>query len=195
MQTVIAFLAILLPLAFSPGPAAIALAGLGMHQGILRSLPFYFGLLISVFILAVASAYGMTAIFLGNDLIYQAIRFTGIAYVLYLGIKFLFAKPTVGTLAPSEYTLLDGILLTTLNPKFYALIVAIFSQFPASGPKEIWILILGFTATLAASQLVWLAAGASLRPLMNSVRAQKIQNIVFGLSLLLCGIYLIAMPQ
>lgn len=191
MQTITAFLALLLPLTLSPGPAAIALAGLGMRQGIVKSMPFYFGLLISVFAIAVASAFGLTAILLANADLYRIVRLAGIAYILYLGAKFLMAKPTEATLSESRYTLRDGMLLTALNPKFYALVVTVFSQFLGTGPYQIWSLIIGFTAVLAFSQLVWLSAGASLRPLMTSRKALRIQSVAFGLSLVAVGLYLL----
>ena len=40
MQATLAFLALLLPLTLSPGPATIALAGQGMRSGMAGSLPF-----------------------------------------------------------------------------------------------------------------------------------------------------------
>lgn len=191
MQTVLAFLALLLPLTLTPGPAAIALAGLGMNQGIVRSMPFYFGMLAAVFSIAVASAYGLTAIITSSETVYQIVRHAGIAYILYLGAKFLRSRPSAAASASGSHTMIDGVVLTALNPKFYAMVIAVFSQFVGSGTAEIWTLIMGFTAVLAASQLVWLVAGASLRPLMKSPRALRVQGIVFGTSLIGIGLYLL----
>lgn len=194
MQTVIAFLALLLPLTLTPGPATIALAGLGMKQGLLKSLPFYFGLLAAVFVIAVASAYGLTAILTRSDMIQQVIRTAGIAYILYLGVKVLRSKPAATAPASSGYTAVDGIVLTALNPKFYVMVVAVFSQFIGPEIAHTWVVIVGFTAVLAASLLIWLVAGAGLRPLMNSPRALRIQSLVFGLSLIGVGLYLLTEP-
>lgn len=191
MQTVVTFLAMLLPLTLTPGPAAIALAGLGMSQGVVRSMPFYFGLLVSVFAIAVASAYGLTTILTSSETLYQAVRYAGIAYILYLGVKFLKSRPTPGATTSGNHTMIDGIVLTALNPKFYAMVIAVFSQFVGSGAAQTWTLICGFTLVLAFSQLVWLVAGAGLRPLLNSPRALRIQSVVFGASLIAIGLYLL----
>lgn len=191
MQTVFAFLAMLLPLTLTPGPAAIALAGLGMSHGIVRSMPFYFGLLAAVFAIAVASAYGLTAIITSDETVYRIVRYSGIAYILYLGAKFLKSRPATAAPASGSHTMTDGLVLTALNPKFYAMVVAVFSQFVGSGTMEIWTLIAGFTAVLAVSQLVWLIAGASLRPLMTSPRMLRIQSVVFGASLIGVALYLL----
>jgi len=191
MQTVLAFLAILLPLTLTPGPAAIALAGLGMRQGVIRSMPFYFGLLAAVFAIAVASAYGLTAIVTGSEHVYRVVRYAGIAYIVWLGVKFLRSRRATAASVSTNHTMADGLMLTALNPKFYAVVIAVFSQFVGSGTAEIWTLIAGFTAVLAFSQLAWLVAGASLRPLMTSPRALRVQGLVFGTSLIGVGLYLL----
>ena len=45
MHATLAFLALLLPLTLSPGPATIALASQGMRCGMVGSLPFLSGLI------------------------------------------------------------------------------------------------------------------------------------------------------
>ena len=191
MPTVLTFLGLLLPMTLSPGPAAIALTGLGMRRGIMKAMPFYCGLLISVFAIATASAFGLSTIILSNDTAYQTTRLASIAYVVYLGWKFLISKPTVMEAGASEYGFVDGMVLTVLNPKFYAIVAAIFSQFIGPDNTAIWTLIIGFTAVLAFSQLVWLTAGLALRPLLKSETALRIQSVVFGLLLIGVAIYLL----
>ena len=51
-----------------------------------------------------------------------------------------------------------------------------------------------FIVVLALSQLAWLAAGASVRPLLRSATAMRVQSIVFGLLLLAVAGYM-AVPQ
>lgn len=190
MLTVLSFLALILPLTLSPGPATIALAGTGMRNGFVRSLPFYFGLLLAVFAIAIVSALGLSALLASPGPVRETVRWAGIVYIAYLSWKFLSARPTarrdesdpdVGT-----YTLMDGVLLTALNPKFYAVVVAVFSQFTPPGGDLLatLALIFGFTAVLAFSQTVWLAAGAALKPFVNSPQAMRIQSLVFGVLLL-----------
>ena len=102
MQSVLAFLALLLPLTLSPGPATIALVGLGMNRGIVRSMPFYSGMLISAFGIAVASGMGLNAIFLANPAVYEILRYAGMGYILYLAWKFLRARPSISDSADGE---------------------------------------------------------------------------------------------
>ena len=194
MQSVLAFLALLLPLTLSPGPATIALVGLGMNRGIVRSMPFYSGMLISAFGIAVASGMGLNAIFLANPAVYEILRYAGMGYILYLAWKFLRARPSISDSADGEYRVTDGMLLTALNPKFYLVVTVLFSQFLKPGQDGVWAVILGLTAVLAFSQFVWLAAGAGIKPLLKSERALRIQSRVFGVLLLLVVVYMFLRP-
>ena len=191
MQDILAFLALLLPLTLSPGPATIALAGLAMNKGIFRSLPFYFGLLISSFIIVIASGMGLNEIFLTNPVFYKTIRYAGILYIFYLALKFIGVKPSSFQTTGSEYNLYDGMLLTALNPKFYVMVTVIFSQFLKPEQNSVWILTLGIVAVMTFSLFVWLAIGASLKSLLKSEKALRIQSVIFGLLLLSVALFML----
>lgn len=194
MQSVLAFLALLLPLTLSPGPATIALVGLGMNRGIVLSLPFYSGMLIAAFGIAVASGMGLSAMFLAYPTIYQVLRYAGIFYILYLAWKFLRARPSISDAADDAYSVYDGMLLTALNPKFYLVVMVVFSQFLKPGQDGVWAVIFGFTVVIAFSQFVWLAAGAGIKLLLKSERALRIQSRVFGVILLLVAVFMLLQP-
>lgn len=191
MQNVLAFLGLLLPLTLSPGPATITLAGLGLSKGIARSMPFYFGLIISTFLIATASGMGLNEVFLASTVVYDIVRYAGILYIIYLALKFIRARPTASQTTESEHSLYDGMLLTALNPKFYVMVTVGFSQFLKPGQDVLWFLIFGLTAVIAFSGFAWLAAGASLRPLLRSERALRIQSVVFGVLLLFVAAYML----
>lgn len=191
MQSVLAFLALLLPLTLSPGPATIALVGLGMNRGIVRSMPFYSGMLISAFFIAVAGGMGLNAVFIAYPMVYEILRYGGICYIVYLAWKFLRARPSISGSTDGEYRVSDGMLLTALNPKFYLVVTVLFTQFLKPGQDALWAVILGFTAVLAFSQFVWLAAGAGIKPLLKSERALRIQSRVFGVLLLLVAVFML----
>jgi len=191
MQNVLAFLALLLPLTLSPGPATITLAGIGLSKGIAPALPFYFGLILSTFLIGAASGLGLNEVFLASPVVYDVIRYAGIGYIIYLALKFIRARPAVSQTTESEHSLYDGMLLTALNPKFYVMVTVVFSQFLKPGQNVLWFLIFGLTAVIAFSGFAWLAAGASLRPLLRSERALRIQTVVFGVLLLIVAAYML----
>ena len=195
MEQVISFVALLLPITLSPGPVAITIAGMGMSNGILRSLPFFFGVLIAALFISVLSGWGLVGILVTSPVLYKIVRYAGLAYLVYLAWKFMRARPTASKMTGSEYTVYDGMLLLALNPKFYLLVTVSFSQFLKPGQGVVWFLVLGMVSLIAFSLLVWLVAGAGLKPLLKSERALRAQSIVFGVLLLSVAIYLLLSDQ
>lgn len=190
MEQVIAFLAVLLPLTLSPGPVTITMAGAGMSVGIVRTLPLYAGIVLAAFVIGAVCGLGLNELFLADARVYAAIRYAGIAYIVYLGWKFLRARPSPTEPGAAPAGLVDGLLLTALNPKFYVMVVAVFSQFLRPGEGAMWLLVFGLAATIAGSAFAWLLAGASLRPLLRSARALRIQAVSFGVLLLAVAAYM-----
>lgn len=190
MELILAFLAIFLPLALSPGPANIAIAGQGMSHGFVRGLPFILGVLVAATGIATLSGWGLAGAFLAHPIIYQAVRYGGLGYILHLAWKFLRARPSKSEDTNASYTFFDGVFLLVLNPKMYLAITVLFSQFMKPGESSLWVLIPGLVSVMAFSQLVWLIMGSGFKPLLKSEKAQRIQNVVFGWMMLLAALYL-----
>ena len=134
---------------------------------------------------------GLNELFLAQPVIYQSVRYAGIAYIAYLAVKLIRAKPDLSESAGSAYRFHDGLLLTALNPKYYVVVTVVYSQFLKPGQGTLWIIILGLSAIVAFSQAVWLVAGASLRPLLKSERAVRIQSVTFGALLLAVAAFML----
>lgn len=190
MEHVLTFLALLLPLALSPGPVTITIAGLGMHAGFWRALPFFFGVLIAALAVAVLSGLGLTGILLANPVAFAAVRYAGLAYIVYLAVKFLRARPSASHPPSKPSGLFDGMLVLALNPKMYVAVTVIFSQFLNPGTSTLWHLTAGLVGVIAFSQLVWLGIGSGLRPMLRSEAALRAQCLVFGVMLLAVAAYL-----
>jgi threonine/homoserine/homoserine lactone efflux protein len=191
MEIVLAFLGMVLPLTLSPGPATIALAGLGMRSGILPAIPFYSGMMASCAVIALAAAFGLNELFLASPVAYDTVRYLGIAYIVYLAVRIYRSAPPGDDVVVRLYGLRDGLLLSALNAKYYVVVSAVFSQFLLPGAQGNWIVVAALIVIVALSQAVWLVAGASLRPLMRSARAFRIQSLVFSASLLAVAVYLL----
>lgn len=191
MELVLAFLGMVLPLTLSPGPATIALAGLGMRSGILPAIPFYTGMMASCAAIALAAAFGLNELFLASPVAYDTVRYLGIAYIVYLAVRIFRSAPPSDDIVPRLYGLRDGLLLSVLNAKYYVVVSAVFSQFLLPGADGNWIVVAALIVIVALSQATWLVAGASLRPLMRSALAFRIQSLVFSASLLGVAVYLL----
>lgn len=121
--------------AMSPGPSLAVvlkhtLSG-GMKNGMLAALSHGVG----VGLYAAASLLGLGALMVQFPNVYQLLVYLGAAYLAYLGIKILLAKPSNNELQvqKSEVSALkalqDGFAIAFLNPKLAIFFLALFSQF------------------------------------------------------------------
>lgn len=121
--------------AMSPGPSLAvvlkhSLSG-GMKNGMLAALSHGFG----VGLYAAASLLGLGALMLQFPTVYQILVYLGAAYLAYLGLKILLAKPDNSELkvqqseVSSSKALQDGFAIAFLNPKLAIFFLALFSQF------------------------------------------------------------------
>ncbi len=189
VENVLTFLGLLLPITLSPGPATVALAGTGMANGFVKSMPFFFGLFFSALLIIIAGGFGLNELFLSSPEVYSVLRYAGIAYIFYLAWKLFRARPEIGKESTVNYRFLDGMLLTVLNPKFYVLVTVFYSQFLKPGEGGLLLMVVGLSLVMLFSQTVWLGIGAGLRPLLNSSRALRIQTTTFGILLALVAVY------
>lgn len=192
-------------LAITPGPgifyvAARSLAG-GRSEGIASSLGTGLGGMVHV----VAGACGVSAIVLASADLFSVLKWIGAAYLVYLGIRALWAARreatddfALGAPEPSNgpaKAFREGILVEALNPKTAAFFLAFIPQFvdPAAGPIALQFLLLGCivvalnmlvdtTVAFAAGRL---SQGATARPgLMRRLRqASGGAMIALGLGL------------
>lgn len=73
----------------SPGPATLSIAGTAMNTGRKAGVVFAFGILAGSAIWGLAAAFGLSALMLANAWLFEAVRYGGAAYLLFLAIKSL----------------------------------------------------------------------------------------------------------
>lgn len=120
--------------ALSPGPDFVIVVknalGYSRRCGILSSL----GITVGILFHASYCILGLAIIISQSLLLFSAIRYIGAAYLIYLGIKGLFAKkPTATHVKHHSGALSDfsafkqGLLVNVLNPKCIMFILSIFT--------------------------------------------------------------------
>jgi threonine/homoserine/homoserine lactone efflux protein len=138
-----------------------------------------------------AAAAGLTALFQAAPLLYDLVRFTGAAYLLWLGVRSLrshagqqVADGSGG--APStRRAFWRGLLTNVLNPKMALFTVALLPQFvdPSRGQVPAQFLMLGacFVALeIVVDGTVGLAAGRVGRVLARRPRAARGLDLASG---------------
>jgi threonine/homoserine/homoserine lactone efflux protein len=134
----------------TPGPDLLYILGRSLGQGrgagVVSALGIGAGCLVHV----VGAALGLSALLLALPLAYDAVRWAGAAYLVYLGVRALCSRAgalEVTALAPVSLrrVFFQGAITNVLNPKVALFFLAFLPQFadPARGPLAPQLLFLG----------------------------------------------------
>ena len=185
METFVALLLFLFPLAYSPGPGNIFFAANGARYGVRATLPANFGYHVATIIVAVVIGSGFAAIMDQFPRLFDVIRVLGAAYVLYLAVTFLRAPSGDHDSDRNPVGFVSGAALLILNPKAYLIMALMYSQFlsaSAGWVHVLWIAAI-FTLNNFVAFLIWTALGEQIAVLFQNVKTARILNICFGLTL------------
>ncbi|MFY2790022.1 homoserine/homoserine lactone efflux protein [Rhodococcus sp. MALMAid1271] len=184
----LAFLGASVVISLSPGAGAIASMSTGLRYGLRRGywniLGLQIGLLVQIGIVAV----GLGAVLANSALAFTAIKWFGVAYLVYLGVRQWRAGPTDVADAPvvadrGTTMLIRGFLVNASNPKAVVFMVAVLPQFlePAQPLVPQYLVIAG---TMVAVDMLVMTGYTSLASrvlrLMRSHRQQKMMNRSFA---------------
>jgi homoserine/homoserine lactone efflux protein len=136
LETWITFFVATWLLCLSPGPGALAAMSSGINHGFRRGYWTVVGLQLGVLAQIVVVAIGLGALLAASHLAFEAVRWCGVAYLLWLGIQQWRAPATIGRIdedgeprAPARALVLKGLLVNVTNPKGTIFFVAVLPQF------------------------------------------------------------------
>lgn len=144
------FMAAGLALNLTPGPDMMLCLGQGLRGGPAAGVAASVGVATGALIHTGLAATGLAALLATEPMLFEVIRWTGVAYLTWLALKMLHALGG-GTLAvadPAQATPLaawrDGMVVNLLNPKVALFILAFIPQFvdPARGSQLAQFLVL-----------------------------------------------------
>jgi threonine/homoserine/homoserine lactone efflux protein len=124
-----------LALTVTPGPDMLLIASRSASQGRIAGFASLAGIQAGTYCHAMAAAFGLSQLFLAVPLAYDALRFAGAAYLLYLAWKTLRSKPQAAAPLKIPHALspgrifTQGLLTNILNPKMALFVLALFPQF------------------------------------------------------------------
>lgn len=153
LNDLLIFAAASLLLVLTPGPNMIYLISRSICQGRKAGVTSLVGVVAGFFVHMFAAAAGLTAVFMAVPMAYEALKWAGAVYLLWLAWQAL--KP--GARSPfeaqqlpvdsSRKLVLMGFLTSALNPKIAVFYLSVFPQFitPEHGSVFTQSLVLGFT--------------------------------------------------
>ncbi|HEY2561775.1 MAG TPA: LysE family transporter [Caldimonas sp.] len=199
-QLWLAFFAASWAISLSPGPGAIAVMSASLRNGFARGYFATFGLVLGLWTQLVVVAVGVGAILSTSAVAFAIVKWLGVAYLVYLGIRQWRAAPlslpspgAEPTPATRRRIVAEAWLLNAVNPKGTAFMLAVVPQFLA--PAEPLVpQYLAIAATLSLTDLVVNAGYAALASrllalLRTPARAHAVQR-VFGSLFIALGVLL-----
>ena len=152
LETWLAFCVFETVLCFTPGPAVLfvvsvaltrdARAGMAAALGILVTNAFYFAI----------SATGVAALILASGQLFEALKWIGAGYLVWVGLRMLFARGgNAEALAAQrvQRAFLRGLVVQGANPKALIFFVALLPQFVDPAAPVAWqMFVLGASSTV-----------------------------------------------
>lgn len=184
-------------LSVSPGAGAVVSMNYGIKYGLKKSYASIFGLQAGLFTQTFIVVIGLGALIAKSVLIFNIIKWIGVAYLVYLGLSKIFEK--VEVVDDSEQiksynakkAFLGATFINITNPKSTVFLVAFIPQF--LNPNEsLWLQFLIISATLVMVDIIVMTGYSSmasrLKFLIKDVKAMKIQNRITGSFLIFAAV-------
>jgi threonine/homoserine/homoserine lactone efflux protein len=176
----------------TPGPATVSLTAAGSTYGVRRSIGYLAGIIAGTWLVLVAVATGITAALLAVPAMRPVLIAVAAAYIVWLAYHIATAPALAERAADARApTAAAGALLGVANPKAWVAIAAVFASARLSHAAAIDAVakVAVLTALIVVINAAWLAAGASLAPLLRDPRRARIVNPLLAAILVAAAAY------
>lgn len=196
-QTWLAFLAASGLIAVSPGSGAVLSMSHGLWYGVRQTSATILGLQLGILLILLVAGAGVGSLLLASDVAFSAVKVLGALYLIYIGgcqwragdAALLHTETTVAP-TPWQKRCLTGFLTNATNPKGIIFMVAVLPQFMTE-TRPLWSQLAIMAATLCSVDVLvmhsYAASASALGRLLQSTRAVRIQNRLFGGLLMVVG--------
>ena len=172
----------------TPGPNMLHVMAQSIAHGPRKALATMAGLMSAVLLCLVASALGLGALLKASPRLFDVLRYAGVAYLVWLGIKAWRAPVGMGDAArpvKSDHALFATGLLTGLsNPKLIIFAAALFPQFIVLDQPfwtQLAILIASFVVIESFWYGVYALGGGRMKRWLAPANRQRLFNRGTGL--------------
>nr|WP_087574759.1 LysE family translocator [Sphingomonas sp. CDS-1] len=174
----------------TPGPNMLHVMTQSIHHGPRRAIATMAGLMSAILLCLIASALGLGALLKASPRLFDGLRYAGVAYLLWLGIK-AWRTPVgeVGEVGATRVRSLralygTGLLTGLSNPKLIIFAAALFPQFIDTDRPfavQLAILVVSFVAIEFGWQCVYALGGVKLARWLTPANRQRLFNRGTGL--------------
>ncbi len=190
--TILLFLAL-------PGPGTFALLTSTAKGGFRAGAAATLGVIVGDQVLLWLAVAGVAALLAANPLVFKAVQYAGAAYLGWIGLRLIFAKPGGASpirIEPHHY-FRQAVFITLLNPKAIVFYMAFFPLFIDPATHQGLPTFAAMAATIAVISaayclaLVWLADAVSAQVRAHRRLAAALQRLA-GVALVGFGLKLAA---
>ena len=185
------FVAAVFLLSGTPGPNMLHILSRSVEMGMQRSIAAMAGCLCALVTVLIASAAGLSTLLLALPGAFAALRYAGVVYLLYLGIKAWRSDVTpldVGgqvlpAILPARVLFRGGFMIGISNPKLLLFAAAFLPQFvnPAAAQvPQFMILVASFAAVECFWYVIYAAGGHSLSRYLARPAIKRVFNRTTG---------------
>ena len=186
-----AFCAAILIFLALPGPGTFALLTSTAKGGLRAGAAATLGVIVGDQVLLWLAVAGVAALLAANPLIFQGVQYLGAAYLTWIGLKLILARPGSAPpirIEPRQYAR-QALLITLLNPKAIVFYMAFFPLFIDPVQHRGAVTFMAMAATIA---VITAAYGLTLCAFANAITAQVRAHRKLGQALeRLAGVFLV----
>jgi homoserine/homoserine lactone efflux protein len=202
LETWLLFCATETVLCFIPGPAVLCVVSAALTRGARQGFHTSLGILAANTAYFALSATGLGAVLLASRTVFVAIKWVGAAYLVYLGIRMMFARASAVSFTETSGppraggAFWNGFVVQAANPKALIFFTALLPQFidpDAAVAPQIGILAASSVVIELGVLSIYVAACHSARRWMRGGRLERVLERVGGALLILAGARLAAM--
>jgi homoserine/homoserine lactone efflux protein len=190
LSTWLAFFVASWAISISPGPGALAAMGAGLNHGFRHGHAVVYGLVLGIWTQLLVVGVGLGAVLGTSGLAFAALKWCGVAYLVWLGVQQWRAPavPLVAMQAEAAHVtvrslVMRGWMLNAVNPKGTVFLLAVVPQFldpqqPLLPQYAVIGLTLGFTDLVVMCGYTALASRVLAG--LKSAAHMRVLNRVFG---------------
>jgi threonine/homoserine/homoserine lactone efflux protein len=198
-STYVVFLATAIALLLVPGPAVLYVVTRSIEMGRGGGLASVAGITTGTIAYVALAALGLSSLLLASTAAFDAVRFAGAAYLVFLGVWRLLGRGLAEADAEAaprtrRRAYMQGILVNLTNPKTIVFVFAFLPQFVDPDARHAWlqVLVLGLSFCLLgflSDSMYALAAGTVADRLRGSTGIARVQRwfgggVLVGLGIL-----------
>lgn len=172
-----------------PGPNVALIVANSLRYGLGSGIATVLGTTLGIALQLCLVAVGMVAIVELAAGVLSLIKWAGVVYLVYLGIRtWREPPPDIGNVRPRRAMFWRGVLVAAMNPKTLLFNAAFLPQFvgTGAGPADVGIVAGVYLSVLLLGDSLWAAFATSARPLLH--RCAGLTRRVTGAFLVAAGI-------